>query len=118
MAVKGIFAPNNGNPNKTYPLLNTRNQNCGGDASAALHAETGKILSGDWVGTTATGVLVKAFTVGGLSLTGIAEGAAISFGARAAYFGGKGLLMGGATGGACAVSTGVTSLFDSLTGNN
>jgi hypothetical protein len=57
-----VVAPNNGNPNKTYPLLNTRDQNCSGDASAALYAETGKILSGDWVGTTATGVLVKAFT--------------------------------------------------------
>jgi hypothetical protein len=110
-----VVAPNNGNPNNTYPLLNTRNQNCGADASAALHAETGKILSGDWVGTTVTGVLIRGFTVGGLTASGVAEGAAVGFAGRALYYGAKGLLMGATTGGACAISTGITSLYDNLT---
>jgi len=114
-AGSGGGAPNNGNPNNTYPLLNTRNQNCGADASAALHAETGKILSGDWVGTTATGVLIRGFTVGGLTASGVAEGAAVGFAGRALYYGAKGLLMGATTGGACAISTGITSLYDNLT---
>jgi hypothetical protein len=113
-----VVAPNNGNPNPTYPVLNTRNQNCGADANAALKAETGKIVSGDWVGTTAAGVVVRAVTIGGVTASGVAQGAAISFAGRALYYGAKGLLNGATTGAACAISSGVTSLFDSLTGQD
>ena len=115
---RGVIAPNNGNPNNTYPLLNTRNQNCGADASAALHAQTGKILNGDWLGTTAGGALVRAVTVGGVTVSGVGEGAAFSFAGRALYFGAKGLLRGASAGLACAISTGVTSLYDNLMGQN
>jgi hypothetical protein len=113
-----VVAPNKGNSNPTYPLLNTRNQTCGADANAALKAETGKIVSGDWVGTTAAGVVVRAVTIGGVTVSGVAQGAAISFAGRALYYGGKGLLNGATTGAACAISSGVTSLFDSLTGQD
>jgi hypothetical protein len=113
-----VVAPNKGNPNNTYPLLNTQGtlQDCGADDNAALGEQTGKILSGDWLGTTAAGVLVRALTVGGLTVSGVTQGAAISFAGRALYYGGKGLLLGATTGTACAISTGTTSLFNSLTG--
>ena len=111
-------APNNGTPGKTYPLLNNPStlHECGADASAAASQQTGKILSGDWVGTTAAGVLVRAVTVGGLTASGVAQGAAISFAGRALYYGAKGLFNGATTGGACAISSGTTSLYNSLTG--
>jgi hypothetical protein len=112
------LAPNKGTPNKTYPLTNTQGtlHDCATDANAALSAETGKIFSGDWVGTTAAGVLVRAVAVGGVTVPGVVQGAAISFGGRALCYGAKGLLQGATTGGACAISTGITSLFNSLTG--
>ena len=113
-----INAPNNGNPNKTYPLLNTQGtlHDCAGDANAALGEQTGKIFSSDWVGTTAAGVVVRALTIGGVTVSGVAQGAAISFAGRALWYGAKGLLNGGTTGAACAISTGTTSLYNSLTG--
>jgi hypothetical protein len=91
------IVPNNGNPNKTHPLLNTQGtlHDCAADASAAVSQQTGKILSGDWAGTTAAGVLVRAVTVGGLTASGVAQGAAISFAGRALYYGAKGLFNGG-----------------------
>jgi hypothetical protein len=112
------LAPNNGNPNKTYPLLNTQGtlHDCAADAKAAAAEQTGKILDGNWIGTTAGGVILRAAAGSSLTFTGVTEGAAFSFGGRALWYGAKALFNGGTTGAACAISTGTTSMFNSLTG--
>lgn len=53
----------------------------------------------DWLGTTVTGILVRAGTVGGLTVSGVTQGAAISVAGRALYYGAKGLFPGGHGGG-------------------
>ena len=111
-------APNNGVPGKTYPLLNTQStlHECGADAKAAAAEHTGKIFDSNWIGTTAGGVILRVVAGGSVTVPGVAEGAAFSFGGRALWYGAKGLFQGATTGGACAIGAGATSLFNSLTG--
>ena len=111
-----FIAPSRG-PNPTPLITDPRNLNdCKTQAAAAANAETGKILSGDWVGTTAAGVAVRAATIGGVTAPAVIQGATISFAGRALYYGAKALFQEATTGGACAISVGTTSLFNSVTG--